>query len=163
FSSIRYFFLDLFTFILDVSSFFYFFYFFFLLLRRPPISTLFPYTTLFRSLSLHDGRRVLHPEEDTAEEHRDGRVEALDADLVDGAVDSGESRVVEEAVEPAEAADRLVHHRRDVGLAAHVGVDVHRARAGVLGDAPAARVLQIRQHHPRTLSARKQQATEPWR
>src|SRR5438552_9363484 len=28
----------------------FFFYFFFLLLRRPPRSTLFPYTTLFRSL-----------------------------------------------------------------------------------------------------------------
>src|SRR5947208_8933918 len=38
-----------------VSSF-YFFFFFFLMIRRPPRSTLFPYTTLFRS---HDraGRR----------------------------------------------------------------------------------------------------------
>src|SRR2546429_9310630 len=32
----------------------YFFFFFFLMIRRPPRSTLFPYTTLFRSLS---GRR----------------------------------------------------------------------------------------------------------
>src|SRR5205085_3494906 len=30
--------------------FFFFFFFFFLMLRRPPRSTLFPYTTLFRSL-----------------------------------------------------------------------------------------------------------------
>src|SRR5206468_4868007 len=30
-------------------------YFFFLLLRPPPTSTLFPYTTLFRSRSAHDG------------------------------------------------------------------------------------------------------------
>src|SRR2546422_2879046 len=30
------------------------FFFFFLMIRRPPRSTLFPYTTLFRSL--HDGR-----------------------------------------------------------------------------------------------------------
>src|SRR6266567_8488843 len=29
--------------------FFYFFFFFFLMIRRPPRSTLFPYTTLFRS------------------------------------------------------------------------------------------------------------------
>src|SRR5258707_9486946 len=29
-----------------------FFFFFFLMIRRPPRSTLFPYTTLFRSLSL---------------------------------------------------------------------------------------------------------------
>src|SRR5947209_11296772 len=31
-------------------------YFFFLLIRRPPRSTLFPYTTLFRSL--HDGQNL---------------------------------------------------------------------------------------------------------
>src|SRR3712207_9371036 len=29
--------------------------FFFLMIRRPPRSTLFPYTTLFRSHRLHDG------------------------------------------------------------------------------------------------------------
>src|SRR5260370_18770371 len=32
-----------------------FFFFFFLMIRRPPRSTLFPYTTLFRSMSLVDG------------------------------------------------------------------------------------------------------------
>src|SRR2546430_6594112 len=32
------------------SSFYFFFFFFFLMIRRPPRSTLFPYTTLFRSL-----------------------------------------------------------------------------------------------------------------
>src|SRR5438105_11903015 len=32
------------------------YYFFFLLLRRPPRSTLFPYTTLFRSFALPAGR-----------------------------------------------------------------------------------------------------------
>src|SRR2546430_8139719 len=44
--------------------------FFFLMIRRPPRSTLFPYTTLFRSLQaagvddevLQDDRRVDHPE-----------------------------------------------------------------------------------------------------
>src|SRR5436190_11250709 len=35
------------------SSYFLFFFFFFLMIRRPPRSTLFPYTTLFRS-----GRRM---------------------------------------------------------------------------------------------------------
>src|SRR5215510_15399665 len=42
-----------------------FFFFFFLMIRRPPRSTLFPYTTLFRSgddaarhLRRHQGRRV---------------------------------------------------------------------------------------------------------
>src|SRR2546430_11328501 len=31
------------------KGYFYFFFFFFLMIRRPPRSTLFPYTTLFRS------------------------------------------------------------------------------------------------------------------
>src|SRR5438132_10821006 len=34
--------------------FFLFLFFFFLMIRRPPRSTLFPYTTLFRSLLAHD-------------------------------------------------------------------------------------------------------------
>src|SRR3712207_7928665 len=33
--------------------------FFFLMIRRPPRSTLFPYTTLFRSL-VHPGQRIAH-------------------------------------------------------------------------------------------------------
>src|SRR2546422_6882736 len=41
--------------------------FFFLMIRRPPRSTLFPYTTLFRSLAARDGRisdhRGEHPGE----------------------------------------------------------------------------------------------------
>src|SRR5690348_18105121 len=36
-------------------SLFFLFYFFFLMIRRPPRSTLFPYTTLFRSFGLHAG------------------------------------------------------------------------------------------------------------
>src|SRR5258707_4274447 len=36
-------------FFLSQSSFYVFFFFFFLMIRRPPRSTLFPYTTLFRS------------------------------------------------------------------------------------------------------------------
>src|SRR5215213_9380184 len=36
-----------------VFVFFLFFFFFFLMIRRPPRSTLFPYTTLFRSLHRH--------------------------------------------------------------------------------------------------------------
>src|SRR2546430_9471043 len=34
------------------------FFFFFLMIRRPPRSTLFPYTTLFRSTSLVTGHRL---------------------------------------------------------------------------------------------------------
>src|SRR5690348_18109999 len=35
---------------------FYSFFFFFLMIRRPPRSTLFPYTTLFRSVSIRGGK-----------------------------------------------------------------------------------------------------------
>src|SRR5438445_13848687 len=40
-------------------AYFYFFLFFFLMLRRPPRSTLFPYTTLFRSLLFDLGEETL--------------------------------------------------------------------------------------------------------
>src|SRR5216683_5622355 len=39
--------------------FFFFFFFFFLMIRRPPRSTLFPYTTLFRSSPLRRASRSL--------------------------------------------------------------------------------------------------------
>src|ERR1043165_10165761 len=60
-------------FIVDVASVFFFF---FLIIRRPPRSTLFPYTTLFRSDLLHSDNilRVLNdrpaePRKIRSEEH----------------------------------------------------------------------------------------------
>src|SRR5215469_18517474 len=50
--------------------FFFFFFFFFLMIRRPPRSTLFPYTTLFRS-HRHGRRRG-----DVAQARRDRRTTA---------------------------------------------------------------------------------------
>src|SRR5438270_10573656 len=57
---------------------FLFFFFFFLMIRRPPRSTLFPYTTLFRSDRHHDRVRHKHdcPRQDPApqglvEQHRE--------------------------------------------------------------------------------------------
>src|SRR5207249_12099027 len=47
-----------FSFVLFLFSF-HFLSFFFLMIRRPPRSTLFPYTTLFRSVELID-QRLLH-------------------------------------------------------------------------------------------------------
>src|ERR1041384_8560419 len=50
-------------------------FFFFLMIRRPPRSTLFPYTTLFRSLrhptaeTLVDGDQVERVEQQRSEEH----------------------------------------------------------------------------------------------
>src|SRR3712207_7554394 len=45
-------------------------FFFFLMIRRPPRSTLFPYTTLFRSLHLLDGEDRVHLAVDHAELQR---------------------------------------------------------------------------------------------
>src|SRR5437016_9487013 len=50
-------FLCLFFIVIFISSTIYFF-FFFLMIRRPPRSTLFPYTTLFRSLFNNDLLRM---------------------------------------------------------------------------------------------------------
>src|SRR6266404_8921432 len=51
-----------------------FFFFFFLMIRRPPRSTLFPYTTLFRSTEQLDHRRpalgsLMHDQFGRSEEH----------------------------------------------------------------------------------------------
>src|SRR5438552_8614423 len=51
------------------------FFFFFLMIRRPPRSTLFPYTTLFRSISVSgiiamtEGRNPVHVWKERSEEH----------------------------------------------------------------------------------------------
>src|SRR5436190_20304652 len=44
-----YYYLSLFSFLCNSLFLLFFFFFFFLMIRRPPRSTLFPYTTLFRS------------------------------------------------------------------------------------------------------------------
>src|SRR5215813_15236185 len=62
-------------------------YFFFLMIRRPPRSTLFPYTTLFRSLGLGGAREVLvagdvhDPQRHPAREHAAGRSEEHTSEL----------------------------------------------------------------------------------
>src|SRR2546427_12849815 len=56
--------------VLFYSVYFLFFFFFFLMIRRPPRSTLFPYTTLFRSLvpDQHVGKRTIDlPQEGIAD------------------------------------------------------------------------------------------------
>src|SRR5687768_18462446 len=62
-----------FVFIVSCSSLFSFFFFFFLMIRRPPRSTLFPYTTLFRSPRRCHGhrRRPEHGRHDHRPHQRD--------------------------------------------------------------------------------------------
>src|SRR5688572_31870675 len=65
--------------------------FFFLMIRRPPRSTLFPYTTLFRSL---DERVLLAWIEDELSEAERGRVEAaLRADRKSTRLNSSHSQI----------------------------------------------------------------------
>ena len=47
--------------------FIYLFFFFFLMIRRPPRSTLFPYTTLFRSAQYPIALEFLHDDEQLPE------------------------------------------------------------------------------------------------
>src|SRR3989442_14520473 len=46
--------------LLSLQCYFLIFFFFFLMIRRPPRSTLFPYTTLFRSTGDHFSDRVFY-------------------------------------------------------------------------------------------------------
>src|SRR6266481_3334883 len=87
-----------------------FFFFFFLMIRRPPRSTLFPYTTLFRSLD-HDRRRLLADrgphlvqiaESDVVKPiHR--RPEAFEVGLVSRRGQCREGAAMERAVTPDDA------------------------------------------------------------
>src|SRR6266567_7504710 len=55
------------------------FYFFFLMIRRPPRSTLFPYTTLFRSRRGHPARRAGGGGGGGARPHRDRKSTRLNS------------------------------------------------------------------------------------
>src|SRR5205809_4347717 len=98
------------------SLFYFSFYFFFLMIPRPPISTLFPYTTLFRSaLRQHAAPRRggrLDPEPEKADRRLgdDERRELQARQHDDGRRDVGE-HVAEEQPAPAHAERR---RRQDV-------------------------------------------------
>src|SRR5688572_31461918 len=61
--------------------------FFFLMIRRPPRSTLFPYTTLFRSLAVHLSPRDA---QEDIEEHARG---VLETDVLDRQLDRKSTRL----------------------------------------------------------------------
>src|SRR5439155_21422862 len=68
--------LELFSFLLHLPLFLLFFIFFFLLIRRPPRSTLFPYTTLFRSCRIPTGGRRLSVPRSPSTPGRDAPIRA---------------------------------------------------------------------------------------
>src|SRR5438876_11988350 len=93
---------------------------FFLMIRRPPRSTLFPYTTLFRSLLVAD-RRLDGVVLGLREVHR---AEAAGLDLLPGGPEPGRDRV---AADDGRGKDRLLGEREDAplhGEGPHVA-DVH--------------------------------------
>src|SRR5471030_3449174 len=55
------------------------FFFFFLMIRRPPRSTLFPYTTLFRSAGADADPGAQHPEPDRADAEADRKSTRLNS------------------------------------------------------------------------------------
>src|SRR5438094_2358181 len=65
--------------------------FFFLMIRRPPRSTLFPYTTLFRSIDAVRDRRAAHQLRPARSDHRD-RPEALRDAGISGPAPPGDER-----------------------------------------------------------------------
>src|SRR5256885_12790218 len=60
-------------------------FFFFLMIRRPPRSTLFPYTTLFRSERAHHGRGVAGGEQVGQVLHGDAQLRDIGQVAIDGA------------------------------------------------------------------------------
>src|SRR5258708_37710752 len=108
-------------------------YFFFLMIRRPPRSTLFPYTTLFRSAFGQDAARR-HAAGDFTQLHlhilvaRRGEPQARAADLARGAQGEGlRQRVVELDRDLGHAAlEQLALAREDgLGMAAGASREVH--------------------------------------
>src|SRR3712207_7571678 len=72
--------------------------FFFLMIRRPPRSTLFPYTTLFRSLALGDhhrggGENIEGAQRADLDHHAEGLAEQKVADEHAGLVDRKSTRL----------------------------------------------------------------------
>src|SRR3712207_6980842 len=67
--------------------------FFFLMIRRPPRSTLFPYTTLFRSVHEHEARRRRVMEDVRGLRHLDHERRAAAGEIVRGAEDRKSTRL----------------------------------------------------------------------
>src|SRR5215813_555119 len=97
-----------------VDSLLFFFFFFFLMIRRPPRSTLFPYTTLFRSLDAH------------AVVVEDGAAAHVRVPLADGGVDG---RAVLCVLRPAS-----LRARHDAGTHAVADLGHRQERAARVAD-----------------------------
>src|SRR2546427_4019754 len=68
-------------------------FFFFLMIRRPPRSTLFPYTTLFRSMGVGPGERERRRDRAGTSDRRLGSARAHDADRKSTRLNSSHSQI----------------------------------------------------------------------
>src|SRR5438876_12431983 len=85
---------------------YYLFFLFFLMIRRPPRSTLFPYTTLFRSREAHRAHRLVD-----ALHCVDGAVACL-AELVELGVDARSEEHTSELQSPVHLVCRLLLEKK---------------------------------------------------
>src|SRR2546427_13098067 len=69
------------------------FFFFFLMIRRPPRSTLFPYTTLFRSDTTADGTECSGPRRSSRAPGEEERFEPVDGDRKSTRLNSSHSQI----------------------------------------------------------------------
>src|SRR5205807_6318013 len=88
--------------------------FFFLLIPRPPRSTLFPYTTLFRSRQQLHAKRVDRTEERPVERAHDFRVEVLRQDLLAAALLHFVGRAIGESHHHQPRQDRSEEHTSEL-------------------------------------------------
>src|SRR5439155_25806291 len=101
--------------------------FFFLRLRPPPRSTLFPYTTLFRSVSLanHDATRGLAGEKGALQIHGQCKVEVF-LTIILREIFGGHSSIVDQNVEPTEVGSSLVNGAADLVKMSHIHLQRQR-------------------------------------
>src|SRR4030095_16164977 len=90
---------------------------------------------------------VLHAEKDSAQEHADGRVEAVRRDVLDLAAHAPVAGIVEYAVEPSEAPARLLHRGLHVAFLADVRVHVAGPPAELVREPLAPIILDVGHHH----------------
>src|SRR3712207_7303309 len=91
------------------------------MIRRPPRSTLFPYTTLFRSIRVGESQPILSAHEELRGAvdllHRDGSVEKHDRDMMGGVLDLRELQVSDVMIHRDRKSTRLNSSHANISYA----------------------------------------------
>src|SRR5216684_5483076 len=120
------------------------FFFFFLMIRRPPRSTLFPYTTLFRSRHLHVERREIVVGEEPAVRPMkggDGAGRVAPVEGVTGRPHAGDAPAARCGLGPRHGANRLRELRLHEDLAGSERAAVAEEERGRRRPLPVGRLL----------------------